>query len=250
MGICLQTSDRRKPKYESESDMSNGYEMKEKDRTYESSLKIVGDVTPPEPHTPNQLNTCSVLDKTATKLECFTPEECEKIIEMGLTWESAMGNIQTKSHSEDFEKNTDYRHCRIYTPPIDDTDSWLWIGEKISEMIYAFNSTNGWKFDLIGMAERPMMMEYEEGEGKYDWHMDLGPGKVPSTRKVAFSVNLNEDFEGGELQIMTGRDPIVPQGQVTGTMIFFPTYMVHRVTKVTKGTRRAIVGWLHGNSFV
>ena len=28
MGICLQTSDRRKPKYESESDMSNGYEMK------------------------------------------------------------------------------------------------------------------------------------------------------------------------------------------------------------------------------
>ena len=38
-------------------------------------------------------------------------------------------------------------------------------------------------------------------------------------------MNLNDDFEGGELQIMTGRDPIVPQEQVTGTMIFFPTYM-------------------------
>ena len=34
--------------------MSNGYEMKEKDRTYESSLKVVGDITPPEPvNTPN-----------------------------------------------------------------------------------------------------------------------------------------------------------------------------------------------------
>jgi len=93
-------------------------------------------------------------------------------------------------------------------------------------------------------------MEYVEGEGKYDWHIDLGPGKVPCTRKIAFSVNLNDDFEGGELQIMTGRDPIVPAEQVTGTMIFFPTYMCHRITKVTKGTRRAIVGWLHGNSFV
>ena len=49
-GNLLQTSDRRKPKYESESDMSNGYEMKEKDRTYESSLKVVGDV-----NLPNQL---------------------------------------------------------------------------------------------------------------------------------------------------------------------------------------------------
>ena len=38
-GNLVQTSDRRKPKYESESDMSNGYEMKEKDRTYESSFK-------------------------------------------------------------------------------------------------------------------------------------------------------------------------------------------------------------------
>ena len=104
--------------------------------------------------------------------------------------------------------------------------------------------------DLVGMAERPMMMEYVGGEGKYDWHIDLGPGKVPCTRKIAFSVNLNDDFEGGELQIMTGRDPIVPAEQVTGTMIFFPTYMCHRITKVTKGTRRAIVGWLHGNSFV
>ena len=34
----------------------------------------------------------------------FTPEECEKIIEMGLTWESVLGNIQTKSHDEEFEK--------------------------------------------------------------------------------------------------------------------------------------------------
>ena len=50
----------------------NGYEMNEKDRTYERSLKVVGDPTPPEPQTPNQLKTCKVLDKTATKVGLFT----------------------------------------------------------------------------------------------------------------------------------------------------------------------------------
>ena len=33
-----------------------------------------------------------------------------------------------------------------------------------------FNSTNGWKFDLVGMVERPMMMEYVEEKEKYDEH--------------------------------------------------------------------------------
>ena len=41
--------------------MSNGYEMKEKDRTYASSLKVVGDISPPQQvNTPMQLKTCKV----------------------------------------------------------------------------------------------------------------------------------------------------------------------------------------------
>ena len=55
-------------------------------------------------------------------------------------------------------------------------------------------------------VERPMMMEYVEGEGKYD-DIDLA-WKSTLYKKEPFSVNLNDDFEGGELQIMTGRDPI------------------------------------------
>ena len=32
-------------------------------------------------------------------------------------------------------------------------------------------------------------------------------------------------------------------------MIVFPSYCVHRVLPMTKGTRYAVVGWAHGNSF-
>jgi len=210
-----------------------------------NELKVTGIE---EPTKPNQLQTCGILDKSATKHEVFTPEECKKIIELAKTWEVKEGGIQTKSHDEEFVQNTDYRNCMLYTPPMENQDSWLWVGEKISEEIYKFNATNGWKFDLVGMAERPMMMEYNSPNGKYDWHIDLGPGKVPSTRKLAFSVILNDDFEGGNLQFMTGRDPMTAEQKI-GTMIFFPTYFCHRVTLITKGTRYAIVGWVHGNSF-
>ena len=34
-----------------------------------------------------------------------------------------------------------------------------------------------------------------------------------------------------------------------GTIIFFPSYTLHEVTKVTKGTRRALVGWATGPAF-
>ena len=110
-----------------------------------------------------------------------------------------------KNKEEETVVNDDYRNCSIYAPPVNDQPSWLWIGEKISKAIYSFNSKDGWKFHLLGMAERPMMMKYEQGGplhagGKYDWHIDLGPGKVASSRKLGFSLFLNDDYEGGEIE--------------------------------------------------
>ena len=43
------------------------------------SLKITG---LEEPKRPNQLQTCSILDKTATSSKLFTQKECEKVIEL------------------------------------------------------------------------------------------------------------------------------------------------------------------------
>ena len=38
-------------------------------------------------------------------------------------------------------------------------------------------------------------------------------------------------------------------GSLASTLAIFPTYWLHRVTPVTKGTRDAVVGWVHGPSF-
>ena len=189
------------------------------------------------------------MDKSALSRNVFTKEECKRIIEMGRSWEQVEAQIQTKNPEEESEKNDDYRNCKMYGPPVDETAGWLWIGQKISTAIYNFNAKEGGKFNLIGMAERPMMMEYEEGQGKYDWHIDLGPSRLASTRKLGFTLFLNDDYEGGEFQIKTGRENYIPPQQETGNLLFFPSYLVHRVTLVTRGTRSVIVGWVHGNSF-
>ena len=211
-----------------------------------STLKII----PEEKPDVNKVQTCSLLDKSAMSRKVFTEEECKRIIEMGRTWEQVDAEIQTKNPEAESVKNEDYRNCKMYAPPVDKQESWLWIGEKISVAIYNFNAHEGWKFNLVGMAERPMMMEYEGGQGKYDWHIDLGPSKMASTRKLGFTLFLNDDYEGGEFQIKSGRENYIPPEQETGNILFFPTYLLHRVTFVTKGTRSVIVGWVHGNSFV
>ena len=121
-----------------------------------TTLKVI----PEEKPDINKVQTCNLLDKSAMSRKLFTEEECKKIIEMGRTWEQVDAEIQTKNPEAESVKNDDYRNCKMYGPPVDNTKSWLWIGEKISAAIYNFNAKEGWKFNLIGLAERPMMMEY------------------------------------------------------------------------------------------
>ena len=70
-------------------------------------------------------------------------------------------------------------------------------------------------------------------------------------RKLSLSLALNDDFEGGEFQINEGKEtnPItVPMHK--GRVVLFPSFMIHRVTPITKGTRKSIVVWVNGPKFV
>ena len=81
----------------------------------------------------------------------------------------------------------------------------------------------------------------------------MGPG-IYSTRKISYSIQLSDEdeYEGGDLVIFP--DDITDEEKLSfrrkGTIILFPSYRAHCVTPVTKGTRNAIVGWVHGNAFL
>ena len=71
-----------------------------------------------------------------------------------------------------------------------------------------------------------------------------------NARKLSLVVQLSdpEDYEGGDLEIYTGHEPLVVKKK-KGMTAFFPSYQLHGVTPVTKGTRYSLVVWVHGPAF-
>ena len=198
-------------------------------------------------------------------LKIFTPNECIDIIKNALNnWTEEEGTISN------FKKDLDWRNTTLFFPPeADKKSSWF---EKIRDNIVSFNNDkDSYGFDISGMIEPPCMMRYmapninpNKKAGKYDWHMDIGTDPIPSTRKLSYSILLNVGkYKGGELEFHLGRGDNVPDNTMKmqsvrpdqtgadalGSMILFPSYLVHRVLPVTKGIRYAIVGWMNGASF-
>ena len=210
---------------------------------------------------------CPYLDRIAGLPKVFTKDECKKIIDNALNnWKEQESMIQRDKPDgkieQNFEEDLDYRNTTLFIPPA--PDDWLF-GQVLGH-IKAFNEReDGYGFHIVGLAEPPNMMRYQAPNidkygkpGKYDWHVDVGPGAVPSMRKISYSILLNPgEYEGGEFVSKIGRTDVVfentgdsPDEDLTGTMILFPSYMLHRITEVTKGTRYSLVGWAHGNSFI
>ena len=204
---------------------------------------------------------CPYLDRVATLSKVFTPEECKQIINTGINdWKEEEAKIQKDAGGkieQNFVDDFDYRNTTLFIPP--EPDEWLF--SKILGAIMNFNiQEDGYQFNVTGLAEPPNLMRYQAADidkhgkpGHYDWHMDVGPGKVPSMRKISYTLILNPDeYEGGELTFHIGRnfDEPFPGQDEAGSMIIFPSYLVHKVTHVTSGTRYSIVGWAHGNSFI
>jgi len=202
------------------------------------------------------------LDRVASLANIFTEEECNQIINTAINdWEERESMIQRDKDGkieQNFQQDLDYRNTTLFIPP--KPEEWLF--SKILSTIMNFNNNpEGYGFDIHGLAEPPNVMRYmapdidKHGKpGKYDWHMDVGPGSVPSMRKISYSILLNPgEYEGGELAFHIGRSMDPHPGQTgkeaLGSMVLFPSYMVHRVLPMTKGTRYVIVGWAHGNSF-
>ena len=72
-------------------------------------------------------------------------------------------------------------------------------------------------------------------------------------RKLSITMLLNEpgiDFEGGGFEINNGRESESLKVETKrGRIIAFPSFMIHRVAPVTKGTRKSLVVWVLGPKF-
>ena len=177
----------------------------------------------------------------------FTDEDINKIIELSKNYPIVDGNV---SGQIDYS----YRKSTIKWLPINDETRFIY-----DKIIYLLKDANSkmWNFNITNVVDSVQLSEYNAGSesggedgGHYDWHMDFG-GNVSSTRKISVSIQLTDEneYEGGDLELMIHRS-ITKIPRKKGTAIFFPSYITHRVTKVTKGQRRSLVFWIHGPPYV
>lgn len=111
----------------------------------------------------------------------------------------------------------------------------------------ALNANNYWWKYNITHSNQSEFLIYKP-EGHYQAHVDTFHQHTDQTRKITALAILNDDFEGGKFFIQTGHDKFYPP-QEKGTILVFPSFILHGVEPVTKGTRYAVVTWLVGPYF-
>lgn len=104
-----------------------------------------------------------------------------------------------------------------------------------------------WKFDITH-ANQSEFLIYKEG-GRYTPHVDtfIQPSSN-ETRKLTILAFLNDDFEGGKFFILNGHEKVYPP-QTKGTVLVFPSFLLHGVEDVVSGTRCSAVAWMVGPWF-
>ena len=109
---------------------------------------------------------------------------------------------------------------------LDYNDSTEWIYQKVGKYISEANKEL-WKFDWEGHSDTIQHTTYYASEGgHYDWHVDVGNGSM-SMRKLSAVLLLNDDYEGGELQIKKIGENLEHK---KGNLFIFPSYLMHRVS--------------------
>jgi len=149
---------------------------------------------------------------------------------------------------------SDVRQCGVSTgvPPL--------VRAEIERFVVAVaHGAYGFEVDGLRADDPLLVMRYAVGD-HFTWHVDNGLADAPmGSRKLSFTFQLSdgEDYDGGDLELATYAQAYLGEGsgaaraalRERGTLIVFPAFMLHRVTPVTRGTRYALVGWVHGPAF-
>jgi len=166
----------------------------------------------------------------------FSKEECQTIINIAKN----KGLIKGKTRGD-----SDVRDSKIsWLYPIDDMD---WVYRRVTDITLNLNEIF-FKFDLFGLNEGFQFTNYEAPSSKYGKHVDRAINSP--VRKLSISIQLTnpEEYEGGELYLYDD-DKGVLMDKTQGTLIIFPSYVLHEVMPVTKGTRNSLVTWVTGKQF-
>lgn len=181
-------------------------------------------------------------------LECltheklFNPNECAELIQMYGMDDTFMqdASVNGSMASDEARVVESVRKGRIQFLEAGEENIWLF--EKLLALVTSANDQH-YHFD-INHFDAIQFSKYETG-CYYNNHIDIGPGRM-GNRKLSLTLQLSEgdSYEGGDL-VMSDLNEFHASREV-GSVTIFPSFLEHRVTPITKGTRYSIVAWIGG----
>lgn len=178
--------------------------------------------------------------------ECdYIIQESEKILELK---DAVVGETNSEILATTRKSKTEF--IQSFNP--NHRDLWNVVSNRLWDFISAANRAN-FGFD-VSYLDSVQYTIYEGGGDHYDWHIDTFI-ETPNayTRKLSLTLQLSDgsDYEGGDFELNDGTGNVLPYNELRkkGTVLIFPSFLLHRVTPVISGTRKTIVAWFEGSQF-
>lgn len=178
----------------------------------------------------------------------FDPGFCKRVLDLGLTLPSqkaALGVNGLNSHSDNSYRRSNIRFINRADKRFEFLFDALWK--------CAIEANDQWFNFHISRLDYIQLAEYNDAQqGEYKRHHDVfWMNNDPKYhRKLSAVVQLSDpiDYEGGELQLLdlASGPPSSTEIKKQGTALFFPSFIPHAVTPVTKGTRYSLAIWFDG----
>ena len=178
----------------------------------------------------------------------FLPEDELKKIE-----DNASDITVEESTVNSDNRKSDYRTCEIrWFHPNESTE---WLFQKMTSLLQEMNGMH-YLYNLSSWEPFQHTTYHGHNSGNFKSHLDETKlfNYSNMIRKLSFSIILNDpsEYEGGDLKIWYGKmdnegKPVLKIDNLkAGTLVAFPSFLLHEVTPVTKGTRKSLVCWTLG----
>ena len=194
------------------------------------------------------------------------PKICDDIIQYAFTQKKEKAWVGRQEDGVKKPENPTEEEKQRHEKKRNSDVIWLdehWIYKEIHPFINAANHNAQWNFEW-DWTEPCQFTIYEEGQ-YYGWHCDswnrpyndpTQQNRLGKIRKLSMTISLSDpkDYEGGNLEFdfRNTKDWEIKQDRTKhlgteikprGGVLVFPSFVWHRVTPVTKGTRYSLVAW-------
>lgn len=176
---------------------------------------------------------------------CWTVDYCKDILRRVGTNDFSSAGIGTEGTLDKSIRKGQVKFIQSNDAKFRDVFSKIW--EAAIDANHKFFNFHITKLDYIQISKYTAQ-DFSE----YKSHQDVFwlNGDPNYHRKLSCSIQLSDpaDYDGSDL-VLEHVDNELPPPQdvrIQGTSIFFPSFIYHKVTPITRGTRYSLVAWFDG----